>query len=61
MKDSLELTYCDWARFMAGWGFWGTDISQIVISVLDRLDHGTDLGSEDAYRQAIQREYGGVL
>lgn len=58
LQDSLQLAYCDWARFMAGWGFWGTDISHKVIVVLDRLDGGKDLGSEDAYREAVLREYG---
>jgi aminoglycoside phosphotransferase (APT) family kinase protein len=58
LDDSLQLAYCDWARFMAGWGFWGSDISDHVIAVLDRLDGGTDLGSEDAYREAVRQEFG---
>mmetsp|Transcript_31862 Transcript_31862/g.77225 ORF Transcript_31862/g.77225 Transcript_31862/m.77225 type:complete len:386 (-) Transcript_31862:218-1375(-) len=58
LQDSLDLAYCDWARFMAGWGYWGTDISKEVIRVLDRLDGGKNLGSEDAYREAVLREYG---
>ncbi|KAL3935703.1 MAG: hypothetical protein SGBAC_008831 [Bacillariaceae sp.] len=58
LQDSLDLAYCDWVRFMAGWGYWGTDISKEVIKVLDRLDGGKDLGSEDAYREAMLREYG---
>lgn len=58
LQDSLDLANCDWARFMAGWGFWGNDISKDVIRVLDRLDGGKDLGSEDAYRVAVLREYG---
>jgi len=58
LKESLDLAFCDWARFMAGWGYWGTDVSTKVIAVLDRLDGGNDLGSEDAYREAVMREYG---
>lgn len=58
LKESLDLAYCDWARFMAGWGYWGTDISKEVKAVLDRLDGGKDLGSEHAYREATLREYG---
>jgi hypothetical protein len=58
LNDSLQLSYCDWARFMAGWGFWGIDISDKVILVLDRLDGGVNLGTENAYDEAIRREYG---
>jgi hypothetical protein len=58
LNDSLQLAYCDWARFMAGWGLWGSDISDHVIAVLDRLDGGTDLGSEYAYREAVRKEFG---
>ena len=59
LSDSLELAYCDFVRFMAGWGYWGSSSSVgRVKAVLDRLDGGKDLGSENAYHEAVQREYG---
>jgi Phosphotransferase enzyme family len=30
LNESLELAYCDFVRFMSGWGFWGNDVSQRV-------------------------------
>ena len=56
--DSLSLAFCDFQRFMSGWGNWGCDLSTEVTSVLDRLDGGKDLGSEDAYDEAVMREFG---
>jgi serine/threonine protein kinase len=56
--DSLELAYCDFVRFMAGWGYWGSGCQDRVKAVLQRLDGGKDLGSDDAYDQAVRREYG---
>ena len=58
LNDSLNLAYCDWARFMCGWGFWGNSIDEKVIPVLDKLDGGKQLGSEEAYDAAVRREYG---
>ena len=58
LNESLELAYCDYARFMSGWGFWGNDLSQRVVAVLNRLDSGTDLGSEEGYDEAVRREFG---
>ncbi|KAL9183376.1 hypothetical protein ACHAXT_005163 [Thalassiosira profunda] len=58
LEDSVALALCDFQRFMSGWGQWGSDISATVIEVLDRLDGGTMLKSEDAYREAVRREYG---
>jgi hypothetical protein len=58
LKESLELAFCDYARFMAGWGYWGNDISRRVISILNQLDGGKDLGSEEAYDEAVRREFG---
>ena len=55
---SISLALCDFQRFMCGWGQWGSDISILVIDVLDRLDGGKILNSEDDYRDAILREYG---
>jgi hypothetical protein len=58
LQESLLIAYCDFSRFMCGWGWWGTDISHKVISVLDRLDGGKDLGSEDAYQEAMLLHFG---
>ena len=58
LEESVELALCDWQRFMSGWGQWGSDISSTVKKVLNRLDGGSILKSEDAYREAILREYG---
>jgi hypothetical protein len=56
LRISLELAFCDYCRFMAGWGYWGCDIRGRVKTFLDRLDGGKDLGSEEAYDKAIRRE-----
>jgi thiamine kinase-like enzyme len=55
---SVELAYCDLYRFLSGWGFWGNDDADRVKRVLDRLDGGKDLRSEEAYDIAIRREFG---
>jgi Ecdysteroid kinase-like family len=61
---SLSFAWCDWYRFMIGWGGWGikssTSKSSVtrILTVLDRLDNGINLGSEEAYDQAIRREFG---
>jgi Phosphotransferase enzyme family len=58
LKDSLELAYCDFYRFMSGWGYWGSGGEDRVKAVLNRLDGGKDLGSEEAYDESVRREYG---
>jgi len=58
LEDSLELAFCDFQRFMSGWGGWGCDLSSVVRRVLNRLDGGKDLGSEDAYEQTMLQHYG---
>lgn len=58
LKDSLAIAFCDFQRFMSGWGNWGSDISHHVIKVLNRLDNGTILPSEDAYREAMLEHFG---
>lgn len=58
LDDSLDLAYCDFYRFMSGWGFWGSGGEDRVKAALDRLDGGKDLGSEEAYDKAVRREYG---
>lgn len=57
-QQSLLIAYCDFTRFMCGWGWWGRDLSQKVKSVLDKLDGGKDLGSEDAYHKAMLHHFG---
>jgi hypothetical protein len=57
LMESLELAYCDYARFMSGWGMWGNDLSERVIKTLNQLDNGVDLGSEKAYEEAVRREF----
>jgi len=54
----LLIAFCDFQRFMCGWGEWGCDISDHVIEVLDRLDGGSKLPSEDAYREAMLQQFG---
>lgn len=58
LEDSVALALCDFQRFMSGWGQWGSDISRDVIRVLNRLDGGTALKTEDEYRDAVRREFG---
>lgn len=56
--DALELSYCDYLRFMCGWGQWGSDITDRVKRTLDKIDGGKKLASEDAYREAVQEVFG---
>jgi hypothetical protein len=58
LGESISLALCDLQRFMSGWGQWGSDISDTVIEVLDRLDGGRLLNSEDDYMAAMLKEYG---
>jgi hypothetical protein len=55
-QQSLELAYADYCRFMAGWGYWGFSIQGRVKRFLDELDGGKDLGSEEAYDEAIRKK-----
>ena len=58
LEESVALAFADFQRFMSGWGQWGSDLSSVVIEVLDRLDGGDDSLTEDGYREAMLREYG---
>lgn len=58
MRDSLDWAFCDFARFMAGWGSWGNDVSDRVRSKLNELDDGRNLGSEEAYCAAMLQRFG---
>ena len=42
---------------MSGWGWWGHDLQASIERVLLRLDQGTTLASEEAYIQAVFREF----
>jgi thiamine kinase-like enzyme len=60
LKHSLNIAYADYCRFMSGWGYWGTsssDVQQRTMSWLHWIDGGQDLGSEEAYDEAIRKYY----
>lgn len=59
LRTSLELALCDWRRFTeVGLGGWGdSSATKRVMKVLERLDGGHALKSEDAYVAAMQREF----
>jgi len=57
LKTSLALSYCDLGRWMSGWGWWGNPINDKIIAVLDRLDEGKTLKSEEDYADAVRREF----
>lgn len=57
MKVALSFAYADYARFMAGWGWWGNVrlVEGKVKNLLDMIDGGTELTSEGAYTEAINK------
>eukprot|EP00929_Paragymnodinium_shiwhaense_P030818 TRINITY_DN17394_c0_g1_i2.p1 TRINITY_DN17394_c0_g1~~TRINITY_DN17394_c0_g1_i2.p1 ORF type:complete len:357 (+),score=44.07 TRINITY_DN17394_c0_g1_i2:93-1163(+) len=59
LKTSFELALCDWRRFTEiGLGGWGDEsANHRVKKLLDRLDGGKILDSEEAYIAAMQREF----
>jgi len=59
LKASLELSYVDFCRFMAGWGYWGDvpALKKRTQTLLAKLDHGKHFGSEQAYDEAIRRMF----
>lgn len=57
LEDSLELSFCDFCRFMSGWGYWGYDLSAQVRSTLQKIDGGRALKSEDEYRLAVGKAF----
>jgi hypothetical protein len=59
LRTSLELALCDWRRFSEiGLGGWGDGRANTrVQKLLERLDGGNALASEQAYIEAMQREY----
>ena len=56
-KQSLDLAFCDFYRFLCGWGEWGYDVKGKVLSLLQCLDGGKALGTEQAYNEAIKKEF----
>ena len=59
LQTSLELALCDWRRFSeVGLGGWGDgSANRRVQKLLDRLDGGQALASEEAYIAAMKREF----
>jgi thiamine kinase-like enzyme len=60
LHGSLDLAFCDYYRFLCGWGHWGSlnQVEERVRRTLDRLDAGTRLDSPEDYEEAIERAYG---
>ena len=59
LKTAHELALCDWRRFSEiGLGGWGDGrANRRVQALLDRLDGGKALASEQAYIEAMEREF----
>jgi len=57
LEQSLELAFCDFHRFLCGWGQWGYNLKDKVLLLLERIDGGKDLGSEEAYQEAFRKEF----
>ena len=59
LKTAHELALCDWRRFSEiGLGGWGDgSANRRVEALLDRLDSGKALASEQDYVLAMQREF----
>ena len=59
LRDDLDVAVTDYARFMAGWGFWGNAAwaAAAATRCLDRIDGGQILASEEEYIDAIARAY----
>ena len=36
LQDIVDLCVCDLGRWMSGWGWWGHDVSERIMRVLDR-------------------------
>merc|ERR1711974_499743 len=55
LRAAYLLSVCDLARWMSGWGWLGHEgmMRQRCAAALQAIDGGRDLGSEDAYREAV--------
>lgn len=56
---AVKIAYCDYLRFLCAWkGQHKPLVAKITLRVqqtLDEMDGGIDLGTEEAYREAIQK------
>jgi hypothetical protein len=59
LNTALELALCDWRRFCEiGLGGWGdAAANRRVQKVLDRLDGGEALATEEAYMEAMRAAF----
>ena len=59
LATCFELALCDWRRFSEiGLGGWGDSrANKRVQQLLDKLDGGTALANEQAYVDAMKREF----
>lgn len=56
LKQSLQISYADLARWMSGWGWWAkTLLSKRTRRLLDQLDGGEQLRDEQAYVDALSK------
>ena len=53
LNTLLQLCICDLGRWMSGWGWWGKNRDSEIINVLDKLDNGKILATEDDYVRAM--------
>mmetsp|Transcript_18756 Transcript_18756/g.25758 ORF Transcript_18756/g.25758 Transcript_18756/m.25758 type:complete len:101 (+) Transcript_18756:1-303(+) len=55
----FELCLADYTRFMAGWGMWGNSdwAERRTEQILDKIDGGTLLSSQDDYFDAVYLAY----
>jgi hypothetical protein len=56
---TLQLAYADLCRWMCGWGYWGavSFLQSKTVALLNSLDGGCPLGSEEKYEAAMARTY----
>jgi thiamine kinase-like enzyme len=58
LQVGLELAYADFARFMAGWGWWCSSyIAARTRRLLDQLDHGEEGHAGQFYEKAMHRAF----
>ena len=57
LADSVAIATADLGRWMSGWGWWGHELRGRIEPVLELLDSGQALASEEAYRDAMRREF----
>lgn len=57
LETLLQLCICDLGRWMSGWGWWGKNRDCEIKAVLDRLDHGEALATEDDYLHAMKQAF----